>query len=1421
MIPWLVAYVDSVKFDMTEFILAQEIESDLRLIINEAHSKKSIPHVKDRAERAVASMLTITDHASLDRAIGEVLSTLLITTEVGSVPKLILLSLNILQKLASSNVIHSETFLHMVTVLCKATSSVTSVIGSTVSGAPTAVEIELAQVRCLQTLHLLQVKELAPYFLDEIALSQIISMCTNLVNNSSSSPVLVQTASAAISQLQIFVTETTEELTRSQSNANMASVPALAILNAQGELNGVAHAVDAEGLGACKCLFFLMHDLVTMSSPSETRSVFCTLFGSSRLKPQLAIEILSETMSQNEFWIKNVAFIQIINYYILPMISKTVSNVKISDSRIFLKLFARIASNPVLFKTTAHELNKIFTQLHNGIVDADLDEPRRVLFTEAITTAVFSNPVAVYASLESALLSSRSPLGGDSPVRSSGRTVAISSTIAESLIDSMCVYIHHATGNETRIVSELPKLNLRTISETSGSAAFTLLNTVTTTIPAEILSSLTAVHTVGLSVELLLTFIDLVYKQEVMGSRGVTKNSPILTTWASILSCLIFIAGYADSDISTTIPGVLSGIEKIIWILCVHRCEEGIVSCINAIIKLRNINRSLVVIFTRLSSDERTLSAISVEMWRTILRLVETMHYASPSEESAVEALFTSSLSATKIFVSAILPPPGNAPSLTVWEMRRLTQLLTSPQGAAQILNLWQEFVSPCLCAYFNDEMTDAPRAAKPTSTVAAAIVDVVAAVAMATVHTDEAQALVLACLKPIVGICPSEISERLLAVIESSGHLLTSAGWNESVEVLSMLSESGKTAPLQTEFKICEIIIEEFLILEKIKFSTIINVLTKTCIVQDLLPVTSAFKGIALILKVAEAASRSLVARDQTVTAIENFFMASSTNSRSEVRNCAIKTLGSVPSSILGLEHALRIANCISLTAAAASTMTTPRTPAPEIVVHHSRDTEEKRWSETIVLMMRVIVPALRQTGNIVSSLGSAGMETWMSTCMAASEAEVVEATNKALVEMWKMVSFEPVSLFLKLIQAETIKAESAPSLPISVTFLVPLLLTSVSQTSLSPEVSVQIFRLFAAAITHPSLYLSIAVPFPVHHLKSSDSRKNFSSPWTRLAWETSTYSKETEAYKSVAVRTTGDAVYGLNPDSLKIVDAFTSQLVAALFPLETEKLIDLLLEPEFVFRDSVSLAIALRVIEMLLTKHGEFNPETLSHFVMALSRLGDSRNAGVAISSCDIWKLCGQALINIGTDDAKKETVRLITSTNFFTRLVDPIDFVMFAYAFAEDDALMTVWINQSLAQLAEQVANDTDKNMLYFFVLMRILRGDPCDPSPWRLATANHLSVTSDELLKGPIPIYHESIVTAICAFFRKPDTHPGVVCDLLAVITHAVAGNHAEALRIVKDVWDVMADFLIVCDSSAVRAKTSHLMLAIGPFIKSVV
>jgi hypothetical protein len=280
-------------------------------------------------------------------------------------------------------------------------------------------------------------------------------------------------------------------------------------------------------------------------------------------------------------------------------------------------------------------------------------------------------------------------------------------------------------------------------------------------------------------------------------------------------------------------------------------------------------------------------------------------------------------------------------------------------------------------------------------------------------------------------------------------------------------------------------------------------------------------------------------------------------------------------------------------------------------------------------------------------------------------SEAEVVEATTKALVEMWKMAYFEPVSLFLKLIEAEKIKAEeSAPSLPVSVISLVPLLITAVSQTSLSPQVSVQIFTLFAAAITHPSLYLSIAVPFPVHHLKS-DSGKNIPSLWTRLTWETSTYSKETEAYKSVAVNATGDAVYAVNPDSLRITDQFTSQLVTSLLPLETEKLIDLLLAPEVVFRDSVSLAIALRVIEMLLGKHQEFKPETLSHFVLALSRLGDSRNAAVAIASCDIWKLCGQALIYIGTDDAKKEIVRLITSINFSARPVDPIDFVMFAFA------------------------------------------------------------------------------------------------------------------------------------------------------------
>ena len=112
---------------MSDFPLSREIEADLRAIINEAHSKKTIPHVKDRAERAVASLLMISDDISRERAIEEILSTLLMTTEMGSFPKLILLSLNVLQKLASASTsFNSDSFLHMITVLCKAASSLST-----------------------------------------------------------------------------------------------------------------------------------------------------------------------------------------------------------------------------------------------------------------------------------------------------------------------------------------------------------------------------------------------------------------------------------------------------------------------------------------------------------------------------------------------------------------------------------------------------------------------------------------------------------------------------------------------------------------------------------------------------------------------------------------------------------------------------------------------------------------------------------------------------------------------------------------------------------------------------------------------------------------------------------------------------------------------------------------------------------------------------------------------------------------------------------------------------------------------------------------------------------------------------------------------------------------------------------------------
>ena len=1183
-----------------------------------------------------------------------------------------------------------------------------------------------------------------------------------------------------------------------------------------------------DALGELKALFLFVHDLVTMCAPALTKQVFCYLFGASRIKPQLAIDLLCDlfdpSIARNAFWTKHPLFIALINYYLIPLIVKSLQGDTTPDMSIrpFLKLFARIGYKmPRVFSLTKMELNKVYIQLNNLILSENLKPVRRVILTETMTLAIATNETVIYSTLESDILTSKSPLGGDSPVKKSSGAVGI----AESVVETICCYIHHATVHDNdSVFAQVSRLGIKSVTGGSGSNAFSILNS-SSQIDAVAIS-----HIVGVSVDLVLTFVDTVYRSTVLS--GQPLPSALASTWPSILSCLVLVLSNTP-DPMTSIPGVLASFEKLLFALAISDAKEGISACINSILKVKNIDKFILNLFHRMCNDPRVLRSVSVELWRGAVRHFEATSPPSLSpEESAMDAFFQSPPNAEAVtnLVNALLPLNGD---VSPWMMLKLTQLLTSDSGLAEIQPLWTNQVCVCLA-----------KTNIATTTAAKAVAEMVSSVAKAFLQSTTAaphQGMILESLTPWAQRVPLRVVEILFEIVEASGHLLAQSGWTQIVSAM-VAAQNAPDIPNEVTvslFKLVELIMDEFMFLEKIKFELVIPVLAKTVVNRMDVAVTSSFKGISLVQKCAESLAKlpegqledgPLVWRE-----INYFFRAACLDSRSEVRNCAIKTVASIqfpPVPALAV-----LAFAVAVLDTAATVPDEAPTPVDGILVHHSRDTERKRWNESIVLMIKSIATSVKSTssGDKELVVNSANLAQVMETLFELCEGEVVTASCKGFVEIWKFFNFEYIPIYSKLLKNETGLVLSQPTVPATTPQLLPLLIPTVKQP-LDTHVAQELFDFFAATVTHPSWFQAAATPFPVHHLQASSTHPL----WDRAGWAPA-YTKEVEAYKSVLVHvdTPTGPIYSPSADAVKL-DTFLNNCFTFLVPFCETQLIDLCLRVEVVFRNSFTLAIAIRVIEILIA--ATLSDEVTSRLIKELSELARTRNRPVAIASSDMWKLALQSLLILGTRQAASAAVRcevrlilicLTSETDFTARVTDPIDYAVIRYTVGnergwESSDVLTAWVKKQLVGMAESIHAGGALTPLQVFILVTVVHVGTVHGavhadadvfgicrSVTKSSVEEIFGISNEFSEKLNISIFHPEIVKCLNEMYIAQSRHTTVVVAVLLrlhqpPITDVVA-------HIVKDTWTAVAGDLLRSDSAAVREQVSLLLLAIAPYI----
>ena len=1319
---------------MNDFSIIKESEGDLQNIINEVLQKKSISHIRDRAERAVSALGLISDRATLFKAVEEVLSTLLITTEVGSVPRLIQLSLNVLQKLAGSKAISGDSFLHMVTVLCKAASSVSSGLSSL---NPISSEVELAQVRCLQTLHLLQVESFSLYFLNDVALSQMVSMCTNLMNHPFASPVVVQTASASVRQLQLFLTETCGRLLETSAVTLVTSAELPCILNAQGEVVGIASLADSVP-NTARPIFLFIHDLITMSFPADTVHVACSLFGGTRLKRELALEMLGDLFAANDFWVKSEHFLFLISQYLVPVLLRCVNRCEVPVLRLVVRL-SRFSA----FKVQS-DIGSVLAVFSRILSSGDTEVGVRVLVTEALVVAVARNPIVLRSDRGTRVVDPRSPLGGDSPLSSE-------ESFVETLVSTVCMYIHHPDRISRESVLALATLNIRMAIEAQSAAQFTLLWSNTASMP-ELCES----HAIALSVDFILSFIDTVRREKCHsdGSRensSVVTHSAITSTWPSVLSCLSLQVG-TSGDLICQLPGILTAFESLLF--CCRDVPEAVKAILSSVVKLTTNSEGVarVVLVKFLANLVHRIShedfASEIPVWRMALRALEMQTGQLPVEEenflvvrSSLDALFSaaSSPGAVELLVQALLP------ALTPWTCHRLGQLLGSSNDAA---GLWQRHVAVAISAFaagLAQEVEQRDRmerrhSVSPNSPVVSAVIEL--AVLVVEKHPETCGEV---CLKSLVGLArfaPTKVVAAVTDCVRNVGHLMI--GWEALTDLVGCVCDTPGT------FKLVELVLDDFI--ERIEISKFLNFLTL------LFPISTmnvCFRATSLALKCAEKG------RDEQ--ALETFFASAALDPRAEVRNCAVKTVGVSPLSGKIILKIIRPIFDHQPEDGCAS-------PAPDeesgILVHHSRDSEEKRWTETKLLALKAI--RVDGVSGLIDDLSIVLFKAW-------EVQELIPVGAKLVVEFFKIREFADDPFLVEFLQAEIQMLKNNNSttspLPFSTSVLLPLLL-SAAPLQRGPQIDSLLSSLLSAVIGWSSLYYAGAIPYQ----------------------QTAGYVHETEPYHPTATLCVTDdrILYSPTPEAVRLDPFLSSLLRFDLF--DSNALVPMLLNPNVLFRDSFTVAMAVGYLQSGLLQ------------AEALIRITDTRNGSVAIASSGIWKFAVQGLILGKHFDRLAEVV---VGARFEDRVIDRIDFA--SILLCDRTPEFAKWTEEKLESLGPQFP------LLHTFLLLAVL------VSAVKLEVATPSVVHAFNFAKLSDGLDECQLFEALWTHAPRTSLPPPILCaaldqvlfrgpslGVLAVVRALKRGDNLKAVNgILRTCWGFVC-FQIANGSAEVRSELADLL-----------
>jgi len=376
-----------------------------------------------------------------------------------------------------------------------------------------------------------------------------------------------------------------------------------------------------------------------------------------------------------------------------------------------------------------------------------------------------------------------------------------------------------------------------------------------------------------------------------------------------------------------------------------------------------------------------------------------------------------------------------------------------------------------------------------------------------------------------------------------------------------------------------------------------------------------------------------------------------------------------------------------------------------------------------------------------------------------------------KFFLDFWKLSNFTNANLFLSTIHS---LAEADDDTQRSMSKAVSLLLPALVAVKEAPETSKKaIFDLFASTVAHPALHLPHATPYPPNR-----AAKNKASLWDSPAWSGGEYQRETEAYKCVLLPLAGES-YELNPESVNLtpfLNLIFSTLTAPIQPLET---IALLLNPDVIFRNSQTLAMAIRTIE-LMKKNCE-NQKILFVFIESLCEIAKTRTGSVPVASTGLWKFALQTLLSIATPDIESHLRNaLIPLLPTGEAEADPIDYKVFDFCARQGGDIpdLVAYVEEQLSRLAQE------HDLFRMHILLAVLKN--CE---------GEKKFSPEQFLPR--------LIASISGLFARCDSCESAVAAVL---------DCTLPKPLVTGCWNAMAANLITTESKTIRNRVKTLLLA---------